>query len=186
MTVTTSVVCGRSHPYIMSLKPCWRRTVFPGDAPLHDWMPSVATAEPLAHIRGLATLPRELEVAMHEGDRDTALTHGCSHALHRSRANITDREDPGGARFESERLAVGLPLSRLHRVGPRQHESVLVARDLRREPIGRRFGADEDEEHPGLPSRCRAGSPVDDFDRLELLISVHPDNLGSGFHADVP
>jgi hypothetical protein len=25
MTVTSSFVCGRAHPYIMSLKPCWRR-----------------------------------------------------------------------------------------------------------------------------------------------------------------
>src|SRR5271156_2559043 len=33
MTVTSSIVCGRSHPYIMSpkmsSKPCWRRTGFP-------------------------------------------------------------------------------------------------------------------------------------------------------------
>ena len=29
MTVTSSIVCGRAHPYIMSPKPCWRRTAFP-------------------------------------------------------------------------------------------------------------------------------------------------------------
>jgi hypothetical protein len=33
MTVTSSIVCGRSHPYIMSPKmspkPCWRRIAFP-------------------------------------------------------------------------------------------------------------------------------------------------------------
>lgn len=28
MTVTSSVVCGRSHPYIMSLKTRWRRSGF--------------------------------------------------------------------------------------------------------------------------------------------------------------
>ena len=67
---------------------------------------------------------------MHEGDRDAALTDGCRHALHRSGTFIADREDPRGARFESERLAIGLPLSRLHRVGSRQDEAVLVARDL--------------------------------------------------------
>src|ERR1700722_15880373 len=102
----------------------------------------------------------ELEVAMHEGDRDAALTDGCRHALHRSGANIADREDPRGARFESERLTIGLPLSRLHRVGSRQDEAVLVARDLRGEPITGRFGTDEDEEHPRIPSRSRAGPSI--------------------------
>jgi hypothetical protein len=29
MTVTSSIVCGRAHPYIMSPKPCWRRNAFP-------------------------------------------------------------------------------------------------------------------------------------------------------------
>ena len=122
---------------------------------------------------------------MHEGDRHTALTDGCCYALHRSGADVADGEDPRGARFESERLAIGLPLSRLHRVGSRQDEAVLVARDLRGEPVSRRFGADEDEEHPRIPSRCRAGPSIDDLDRLELFVSVHRDNLGSRFHPDV-
>jgi hypothetical protein len=52
----------------------------------------------------------ELEVAMHEVDRHAALTDGCCHALHRSGADIADGEDSRGARFESERLAIGLPL----------------------------------------------------------------------------
>ena len=67
---------------------------------------------------------------MHEGDRHTALTDGCRYTLHRPGADVADGEDPRGARFESERLAIGVPLSRLHRVGTRQDESVLVARDL--------------------------------------------------------
>jgi hypothetical protein len=50
---------------------------------------------------------------MHEGDRHTALTDGCCYALHRSGADIADGEDARGARFESERLAIGLPLPRL-------------------------------------------------------------------------
>jgi hypothetical protein len=32
MTVTSSIVCGRAHPYIMSLKPCGRRGVAPIEA----------------------------------------------------------------------------------------------------------------------------------------------------------
>jgi hypothetical protein len=122
---------------------------------------------------------------MHEGDCHTAFTDGCCHAFHRSGADVADSEDPRGARFESERLAIGRPRSRLHRVGSRQDESVLVARNLRGEPVSRRFGADEDEEHPRIPSRCRAGPSIDDLDRLELFVSVRRDNLGSGFHPDV-
>ena len=55
---------------------------------------------------------------------------------------------------------------------------MLGARDLRGEPIGRRFGADEDEEHRRIPSSCRAGASIDDLDRLELLVTVPGDNLG--------
>jgi hypothetical protein len=71
---------------------------------------------------------------VHDGDRYAAFTHGCSHALYRSGADIANGEDARGARFEGERLAIGLPLSRLHRVGSRQDEAVLVARNLRGEP----------------------------------------------------
>jgi len=73
----------------------------------------------------------------------------------------------------------------LHRIGSRQDEAVLVAPDLRGQPASRRFGADEDEERPRLPSRCRAGPSIDDLDRLELFISVHRHNLGSCFDPDV-
>ena len=43
---------------------------------------------------------------MHVGDRDAAFADRCCDALDRSRANIADRENPRGARFESERLAI--------------------------------------------------------------------------------
>src|SRR4051794_36121440 len=108
---------------------------------------------------------------MNEGDCDAALADGRCHALHRSGADIADGEDPWNARLESERLPIVLPLSRRYRVGSRQDETVLVARELRGEPAGRRFGADEDEERARLASRCRAGSSIDDLDRLELFVS---------------
>jgi hypothetical protein len=98
---------------------------------------------------------------VHQGDRYASLTDGCCYALHRSGADIADGEDPSGARFESERLAVGLPLSRVHRVASRQYEAVVVARDLRGEPISRCFGADKDEERPRIPSRYRAGPSIE-------------------------
>src|SRR4029077_16071239 len=80
----------------------------------------------------------KLEVAMDEGDRYAALADGRCHALHRSGADIADGEDSRGACFESERLAISLPLSRLHRVGSGQEETVLVACDPRGGPGGRR------------------------------------------------
>ena len=126
-----------------------------------------------------------LAVSVHEGDRYAAFTHGCSHALYRSGANIPDRKNPWGARFEGERLAIGVPLSRLHRVSSRQDEAMLVARDLRREPISRCLGADKDEEHLRIPSRCNAGASIDDLDRLELLVAVPGDNLGPRFDPDI-
>src|SRR6185295_16188743 len=133
----------------------------------------------------LSWLVGELEVAMHVGDRRAALTDGCRDALDRSGADITHREDPGSAGFEGERLAIGRPLSRLRGIGSRQDEAVLVERYLRREPVGSRLGADENEKHSCIASRCRAGPSIDDLDRLELVVSVYPDNLGSRFHPDV-
>jgi hypothetical protein len=47
---------------------------------------------------------------MHQGDRHTALTDGCCDALHRAGTDIADGEDPRGARFKSERLAICRPL----------------------------------------------------------------------------
>ena len=58
------------------------------------------------------------------------ITDGCCHALYRSGADIAYGEDPRRARFESERLAIGLPVFRLRCVGSREDEAVLVACDL--------------------------------------------------------
>ena len=55
---------------------------------------------------------------VHDGDRYAAFSHGCSHALYRSGADIANGEDARGARFEGERLAIELPLSRLIASGP--------------------------------------------------------------------
>src|SRR6476469_5848004 len=120
----------------------------------------------------LSWLVGELEVTMHVRDRHSALTDGCRYALHRSGADITHREDPGSAGFEGERLAIGLPLSRLRGIGSRQDEAVRVERDLRREPVGSRLGADENEKHSRIASRCRACPTIDDLDRLELRLRV--------------
>jgi hypothetical protein len=62
---------------------------------------------------------------------------------------------------------------------------MLVAQDVRGQPISRRFGTDEGKEHLRTPSSCHAGTPIDDLDRLELFVAVPGDNFGSRFHPDV-
>ena len=69
------------------------------------------------------------------------------------------------------------PPAVFHCIGARQDEAVIVASDLRGEPVGRSFGADEDEDHLRVPTRCRAGPSVDDLDLLELFVAVYRDNL---------
>ena len=67
-------------------------------------------------------------------------------ALDRAQAHVAAREDAGDARFEQVGIAVARPAPGLHHVVAGQDIAARVARDLRRQPLGLRVGADEDEQ----------------------------------------
>src|SRR5262249_12591764 len=109
---------------------------------------------------------------MHERDCEAALADGGSDALHRARTNVAAREDARHARLEEVPVAIEVPLPLGADVGTREHVAARVERDLGREPVGVRIGADEEEEPARLEASYIAGFRIPDIDRFEGVRSV--------------
>ena len=108
---------------------------------------------------------RFAQVLVHEGDGHAALADRCGDTLDRAEAHVAAREDARHARLEQVRVALELPAPRRRGVGAGEDEAALrIERDLGRQPVRLRVGADEDEQPAGLEARLLAAVAVADVD----------------------
>ena len=96
------------------------------------------------------------QVAVHEVDRHRALADGRRDPLHRVEPHVAGREHPGHAGLQRERRTRqrprGCAWAGPSRSWPGDDEALVVADDVRAEPVGARRGADEDEQPAAVTS----------------------------------
>src|SRR3954465_197971 len=107
----------------------------------------------------------------------------CGNPLDRARTNVAEGEDAGHRRLE------GKPeLFRFLRpwtVVTGQDVSLAVTRDLLREPVRARHGADHDEQAADVQRARVSGGPVAQGQGAQLLIVARLGNLAVQMNADV-
>ncbi len=126
---------------------------------------------------------------MHQAHDHRSFAHRCRHAVQCSGSHVAGGKYAGDARLERQRLARFLPgapeggIGR--RVPPRQHESLRVAENRRRQPVGVRPGPDEDEH--GIHGLHHARSALARLQRhaLDVTVALDARQRGAGTQPDV-
>src|SRR5215470_6132326 len=108
---------------------------------------------------------RRGKVFMHLADSDRAFAHCGCHPFNRAVPDIADGERPRQAGLEQEGSPFQWPALPGVRAG--EDESRSVSADLLREPVGERFGADQDEQACGRHRLYPAGALVEQVQVLE-------------------
>ena len=126
-----------------------------------------------------------LEVLVNEGDGHAALAHGRGDAFDRTEPDVAAGENARDAGLEEVGVAVEVPPARRSHLRPGEDVAVVVERDLGRQPVGLRIGADEDVEPAGAQSFGFAADAIVDVDRLERNVAGRGGHLGVDERADV-
>ena len=106
---------------------------------------------------------------VHVGDGGRTLAHGAGHPLDRASADVARGEDTGHARLQRLGPTTVEVAAQVVEVVAGDDEAGRVDLDLRRQPVGVRSTADEDEEGVGL----------DHLDRVVQAVSQrYPDAVG--------
>src|ERR1700712_3579512 len=129
-------------------------------------------APPHRRISATATAPPPTPAAPRSARR--------GHPFPRVGPDIAGSEDAGNTALQVERIPVPIPSRRAgairQKIGAGVHEALFVARDGVAEPVGTRFGADEDEQVPAFHGRLEAVLTVAHRDRLQVTVALRRDD----------
>src|SRR3954453_13836765 len=122
----------------------------------------------VAYLTGPGMQPLGCQEAVHELDRDRALSDRRGDALDGTMPHVARREDTRHARLEQQRAG----RRRWFIVGPLEirageQEALAVSRYLFGQPIGPRAGTDQDEKAVGGDSLVLSGRTLTEFQVLE-------------------
>src|SRR5918995_6411704 len=149
----------------------------------------ITLASVTAWICGAAWSGSAVEVLVNHADDNRALADGRRHPFHRPVPDVTDREHPGHTRFEREwGTAQGprrTPSVAVQEVLARDDIPCLVARDLGRQPLGVRPGADMDKERGGRNRLGAPGGRIVEDEAFGVAVPAPVDEPGAQSDGDV-